>query len=568
MLEQRHPGRSKILSVLLLIFSWNVMMGTSQAEPNVTSGIRVKFVHENAVYLEAGSSAGLFEGEKLLIRRNGSEGVPNTSATIGEIEIESVTQTSAAGKIVSSEMAIVPGDAAFLTEEGLRKVREQSLAQESEKYLQIASFTEGAPPEQELREAIPKPPLPEINRIRGRFGIDTSIMQISGSGVSSSQLGFILRLDATRLENTYWSASGYYRGRVQSHTNYQQQTLTDLINRTYHLSLTYDNPKSNWILGIGRLYVPWASSLDTLDGFYAGRRVGKLIVGGFAGTNPDPTSWNYDPNRQTAGALVNFELGSFDKFRFTSTSGIALSRVNWHPDRQFGFFENGIFYKHALSVYSNMEADLLNSSQNNGKTELKLSRNYLTFRLQPNKIIGLDINENYFRNTPTFDTRLIGTGLLDKFLFQGLSGGIRLSLPSRISIYADTGRSSRTGDQKPSWNYLGGITLSDILRTGVRLDYRYSRFDSSFGRGDYQTMTANRSIREGLKFEVQYGQQSLTSGSATPSKANFINGNADWYLGSSYFMGIGLTAYRGDTQHYNQYFVNLGYRFDNHKRKQ
>jgi hypothetical protein len=195
-----------------------------------------------------------------------------------------------------------------------------------------------------------------------------------------------------------------------------------------------------------------------------------------------------------------------------------------------------------------------------------LSRSYFTVRLQPHKIISFDINENYFRNTPTFDTRLIGTGLLDKFLFQGLSGGFRLNLPYRLGIYADTGRSSRTGDQKASWNYLGGITLGDILRTGIRVDYRYSRFDSSFGRGTYQTVAANRAVGEGLRFEAQYGRQSITSVLTSQSNANFINGNADWYLGSHYFMGFGLTAYRGDVQHYNQYFVNLGYRFDNRKR--
>ena len=42
---------------------------------------------------------------------------------------------------------------------------------------------------------------------------------------------------------------------------------------------------------------------------------------------------------------------------------------------------------------------------------------------------SVDVNNNYFRGVPTFDERLIGTGLLDKMLFQGWSGGFRLELP-------------------------------------------------------------------------------------------------------------------------------------------
>jgi len=196
-----------------------------------------------------------------------------------------------------------------------------------------------------------------------------------------------------------------------------------------------------------------------------------------------------------------------------------------------------------------------------------LSRSYLTIRLQPHKVISFDINENYFRNIPTFDTRLIGTGLLDKYLFQGLSGGFRLMLPYRFGIYTNAGRSSRTGDQRPSWNYMGGATVGNILRSGIRAEYRYSRFDGSFGRGNYQSLTAARDLGEGFRFEVQAGQQSLTSSFTSQNRARFVSGNVDWYLAAHYFLGIGLTAYRGQVQHYNQYFINLGYRFDNRRRR-
>jgi hypothetical protein len=549
---------------LLIVFS--CVSCTAKAEPDVVAGFRVKFVHDEAVYLEAGSVAGLTEGQRLTIRRSESDDIIAGPTTVGEIEIESVASTSAAGRIVSSQSDIVPGDRAYFTTGDLRQLRQDAVARETRKYPQIAAFTEGAPPEQETRESIPKPPLPEVNRVRARVGVDSSILQIPGSGVQSTQFGFMLRLDATRLGSTYWSVRGYHRGRYQMRKDYQQETLSDLINRTYTFSINYDSPKSNWVAGFGRLYVPWAASLSTIDGFYLGRRLGRQTVGAFGGTTPDPSSWNYDRHRTLAGAFANLERGSSEAVRLSSTAGVAISRVHWQPDRQFAFFENGIYYKSYFSIYSNQEVDLLTSSQTGSNREVKLSRSYVTVRLQPHPIIAFDINENYFRNVPTFDARLIGTGLLDKFLFQGLSGGFRLSLPCRFSLYGNTGRSSRTGDERASWNYLGGASLGDILHSGVRLDYRYSRFDSSFGRGTYQTVTADRQVGEGLRFEMQAGQQSLSSSFTDQSRARFINGTVDWYVGTKYIVGLGFTAYRGQVQHYNQYFLSLGYRFDNRKR--
>src|SRR5262249_42605684 len=141
------------------------------------------------------------------------------------------------------------------------------------------------------------------------------------SAMTSTDLGLVLRTDITRINGTYWNVSGYWRGRLSSRSTNAQPTLQDLINRTYHLSMTYDNPNSAWVAGFGPLYLPWASSLDTIDGGYFGRKLSPGATAGvFAGSTPDPTSWNYNPDRRMAGAFVNFEGGSFDTFHYTSTS--------------------------------------------------------------------------------------------------------------------------------------------------------------------------------------------------------------------------------------------------------
>jgi hypothetical protein len=129
--------------------------------------------------------------------------------------------------------------------------------------------------------------------------------------------------------------------------------LADLVNRTYHLSLTYDNPNSHWVGGVGRMFVPWASSLDTLDGFYLGRRYGRATMGVFGGSAPDPTSWDYDPHRQMAGGFFNFEGGS-------TLVAVPPPRVAIHDQlapRQFGFSEWSFLQAIPLG-YSDLQVDL------------------------------------------------------------------------------------------------------------------------------------------------------------------------------------------------------------------
>jgi len=142
-----------------------------------------------------------------------------------------------------------------------------------------------------------------------------------------------------------------------------------------------------------------------------------------------------------------------------------------------------------------------------------------------------------------------------------LSGGVRLELPYRISPYVNVGKSNSAGDEQASWNKMYGVTWANIWRTGLRADFRYSQFDSSFGRGSYRTIMIGRQLGESLRFDVQAGDQHLVSALTSESHVRWITGNMDWLLSRHYFLGSGVTIYRGHLQDYNQWFINFGYRF-------
>ena len=544
------------------------MLATRQPNSDLRMSFRVKYVAEGAAYLEGGRSSGLSEGMKLEVRDITAPPDQNTSAVqsapvVAELEVISVAETSAVTDIHLPKRDVKPGDYAFLSTADTETLVAQRSLSATRKYPTVISFTEGDPLDEEAREDVPRPPLPEINRARGRFGFDYSSIVSHGAFSSrSSSTGIILRTDITRIGGTYWNLNGYWRGRLTSSSG-GQQTIQDLINRTYTLGLTYDNPRSAWVAGFGRLYLPYATSLDTIDGGYFGRRVSSTAtIGIFAGSTPDPTSWSYNPNQEIGGTFVNFQGGSFDGTRYTSTSGVGVNMLKWAINRPFVFFENGIYYKRLFSIYSAVQADRPAGNAAVASPGPGLSRSFTTLRVQPIDRLELDFNHTYFRDLPTFDPTLIGTGLLDKYLFQGFSFGPRVEVIKDIWVYSSFGRSSRTGDAKSSWNEMYGITFGHVPWTRVRADVHYSKFDSSFGSGKYTALSLSRNFRDTFRWELLAGIQSYSSSVATANKSHFVTGTFEAPLGPHFFLQSGYTWNRGGTQDYDQYIFSIGYRFD------
>jgi hypothetical protein len=411
---------------------------------------------------------------------------------------------------------------------------------------------------------VPKPPSPAINHVRGRIGFEFNSINDRQAGTGTLQYGMQARMDATRLGGTYWNFTGYWRGRLSNSLGASRVvTINDLLNRTYTIGFTYTNPESRNVIGIGRLYLPWASSLGTIDGGYFGRRLGRHItLGAFGGSTPDPTVWDYKPNRQIAGSFVNLESGSFEGARYFGTAGLAITRLSWRAEREFAFTENVFSWKQYISLYHNLEADQLTPGRlGNTESGPVLSRSFFTARIQPWRWLAIDFNHNYFRTVPTFDLVLVGTGVLDRLLFSGASAGLRIELANHITVYGNLGQSKRNDDTRGSLNQMYGLVARNIAGTGVRADIRHSVFHGQFGNGWYQSVAFSRDLSDRMRFEIMGGQQEFNSALTGQDRGFFMNSDLDWFLNTHYFLGGGVNLFRGKLQDYDQIFFFLGYRF-------
>ena len=542
-------------------------------DPSLRTVFKVKYVADGVAYLEGGRAQGLSEGMKLEIEDTNLPATQGESANTGdprivaELVVSGVAETSAVTDIQSPKRPVKVGDLAYLSSDDAAALVQQRTLSATRQYPAVISFTEGDTLDEEAREEVPRPPLPSVNRARGRIGFD-DIETISHgtSNITSSDVGMVFRGDITRIGGTYWNLSGYWRGELTKASAASQQTLQSLLNRTYHLNMTYDNPNSVLVAGFGRLFLPWAPSLDTIDGGYFGRRIGKgMTLGIFGGSTPDPSSWDYSPDRVIGGSFVNFESGEYNGLHFSSTTGGGISMVNWAADTPFVFLEDIVSYKRDIAVYESAQFDNPKGTSATPAPGPGLGRNFFTLRVNPHQRVELDFNYNYFRQIPTFDPTLVGTGLLDKYLFQGFSAGGRVEVWNQVWLSTNLGRSSGTGDAKSSLNEMYGITFNRMPWIRMRADAHYARFNSSFGTGSYESISFSRQMSDRLRLEALIGQQNFASMITTNTRGRFVTGTVETTLGPHYYLQGNFTTNRG-AMSYDQVMFSIGYRFDTRRK--
>jgi hypothetical protein len=362
--------------------------------------------------------------------------------------------------------------------------------------------------------------------------------------------------------NGYWRGS--YNTSSTSIPGAGTQTLTDLINRTYQIGFTYNSPYSPNTIAVGRLFLPWAPGLSTIDGGYYGRHFVSLFTAGvFGGSTPNPASWSYNPDQQVAGAFISMERGAFEGFHMISTAGLAMTSIDWRVAREFAFFENNFNWKRYLSLYSTIQVDEARTSPlpGGGSNPTGISQTYNSAHFQPISLITLGANYNYFRTLPTFEPALIGTGLVDNYLFQGFSGDVRFDLPKQIGLYAGIGQSKVSTDTRNSLNDAFGIGFGNLFRTGLYLGLHYSKFNSTFGSGEYESISLSRNLTEKVRLQVLGGNQRFDSPLTANTNAKFVNATLDWSIGRRYFIEGLFGWYSGNALSYNQWSVLFGYRW-------
>jgi hypothetical protein len=536
------------------------------AESHLRETFHVRHAEETTFYIDVGRNSGLQEGMKLPIFHADALAGPTGAKPIAVLKVLVVADSSAVCEIVGSSEQVRIGDVGFIDPAGKSQDRQSEEPLQMQEHPIPIGLSEGYRQPVEA-EPVSVPTSLAQRNTAVRIGFDYDQTKVAG-GFRASELGFQVSSDMTHIAGTNWNFTGHWRSRFRETysglSGAQLESLSDRIDRTYHIGLYYESPTSSIIAGFGRLSVPGAPSLATIDGGYFGRKINhRVTVGIFGGSTPDPTAWDYNPNQRIAGSFMNIESGDFDRLHFSVAEGIAMTAIRWRAARQFAFFENTISWKRYLWFYNSTEVDAARISPlpGGGSNNAGISFTSSSLRLQPLERLSVGLNHSYLNSLPTFDRNLLGTSLLDKYIFQGLSVDARYELPYRISVFTQVGRAKSIADTKKMWNSIYGVSLADILKSGFHADFRYAKFASSFGQGDYPALSVARNLNNNVQVEFVAGSQSLASDSTTNTSSHFVTSSATWNLGPRYFFETGYTWSRGISMNYQQWNTMFGYRF-------
>jgi hypothetical protein len=112
-----------------------------------------------------------------------------------------------------------------------------------------------------------------------------------------------------------------------------------------------------------------------------------------------------------------------------------------------------------------------------------------------------------------------------------------------------------------------GITFGRLPIIKLRADLHYSRFNSSFGDGHYESLSLSRQLSDHLRLEALLGEQNFGSTLTTGNRSRFLTGTIETTLGLHYYLQSNFTTNRGDLS-YDQIMFSIGYRFDNRRKRE
>jgi hypothetical protein len=140
---------------------------------DLRTAFRVKYVAQDAAYLDGGRSAGLTTGMKLVVRdlstpaaapTDGSD--PAAAGDVAELEVLSVAETSSVTEIHTPKRPVKIGDLAYLSSADQQSLVERNALSATRKYPAVVSFTENDTLDDEARAPAIGEPRPRTHRLR------------------------------------------------------------------------------------------------------------------------------------------------------------------------------------------------------------------------------------------------------------------------------------------------------------------------------------------------------------------------------------------------------------------
>jgi len=414
-----------------------------------TSTVRsasVTYLSGTSIYVSAGRTDGLVEGQELSVIRHDS-----SAATLKVVFLSS-RQSSC--EVVRGATDIAVGDLVRFTPSASSSASKQV----------VAAKTSSRP------HRLSGPGL--HGRVGGRYLLSQTAP--SSGGFNSPSLD--LRLDGNGLGGSPLGLAVDLRTRRTAATRSDGSSSVDGHTRVYQAALLWNAPGARFRMSAGRQYLTAVTWVSMFDGALVEVGGSHLTFGAFGGVEPDKVNLGFSKDIQDFGGYVQLHNKAGRGVPWSFTTGAVGSYAAGKSNREFAFAQASVSSR-VVSLYALQEIDYYRPWKVSlGEKSISPTSTYLNGAIRPAGWLSFNGGYDNRRSVRLYRDATNPAIAFDDAYRQGVWGGLSL-IGHRARVSGDVRFSDGAGAGKAT-SYTGSFGLDRFTPLHLSLTSRATWYQS------------------------------------------------------------------------------------------
>lgn len=323
----------------------------------------------------------------------------------------------------------------------------------------------------------------QLTNASGRFSVQSySNLVPNDPSANSQRWRYTFRFDMENVQQSSFSVSTYasylYR------TDEWQLTLKKPWNylKVYDLSIGYDFGNDIKVR-LGRYLNPRIANISSVDGLQLQTKLSNYFGGLVIGSRPNFTTFGFEPKLLEYGGYLG-RIDSLSDGLMENTVGIFQQMNNSKIDRRFAYFQHSSSFMRNFNLFLSSEIDLFAVEKGVSKSKLSLTSLFLSSRYSLSRVFTFTLSYDARKNVIYYETfKTLVDSIIENETRQGLRLGTNMRLFNSVFIGLNAGYRFLGKDKRPSKNFSGFVTYSQIPWIEISSTISYSHLTSSYLNG-------------------------------------------------------------------------------------
>lgn len=537
--------------VILLIISFNILSAQTK-NTRLLEGV-ISYISSQNIYVKFVSTNGIEIGDTLFLKNNND--------FLPAIKVDHKSSTSCAGSSIISRKLEINDLLYAIIPEIIKDSTTEAVISTTLTPVVIPTVTSG--------EIITKTTLEPVSSFSGKISVQSySNFTNNQASYDYQRWRYTFQLNANRIGSSGFSYSQYISFAYRADDwNRISSDLSEAI-RVYDLAVKY-NFNERTLIWLGRHLNNKISNISSIDGLQFESGINEWSIGAAIGSRPDFNNMGYNFKLFEYGAYINRAdlLANGD---MQNTLGYFEQTNDFKTDRRFLYYQHSNSAIQSTRIFLSTEIDLYKKEMGESKTEFSLTSLFTSVNIRPSDFFAVMISYDARKNVIYYETfKTLVDSIIENETRQGFRTRLTLKPFNNFYIGGDYGYRHRKGDLKPSNNYGGSISYSQIPGIESSVTVSFNKLSSSYTEGDIWTASLNRPIAFGFDVMLGYRFTNYKFRSGIDDlKQNSVSINLNTYFLKPVLLNF---TYEGifwksitsgeDVQSSGRFLANLTYRF-------